>query len=424
VPIDSIRSATASASVVAVAAAAIALAAATPALAGPPPAPAYDIVELGVIDPADFGVQGQGMSPGGVAVGRTLGTTNQAFLWTAGGGLVPLPKLPSRVYAGATDANDTGAVVGTAADTFFGTNPLPVVWIDGVVSVLPLPSGQNIGRANGINDAGLAVGSVNGGSLERAAIYDAAPGGSASVITTAAKNGSTMTTAFGINAAGLVAGIGTDPANAARNVGMVYDTATDTMLDIGALPGRNGAIAFAIGDGGHVVGTSMLNQGSGVPFIWTAEDGMQAVPLPAGTSQGSARGVNASGMVVGIASNAFAIPFLSDGTTTWSLAELIPDGTGWDLDMNTSSGALGISDDGVIVGTGEFNGQVRAFAMIPVTADCPADLDGDGNVGFGDLLAVLNAWGACTGCDEDLDGDGIVGFSDVTTILAAWGPCV
>jgi hypothetical protein len=37
--------------------------------------------------------------------------------------------------------------------------------------------------------------------------------------------------------------------------------------------------------------------------------------------------------------------------------------------MNTSSSALGISDGGVIVGTGVLNGQVRAYAMVPVVSN-------------------------------------------------------
>ncbi|NNF42086.1 MAG: right-handed parallel beta-helix repeat-containing protein [Phycisphaerales bacterium] len=55
---------------------------------------------------------------------------------------------------------------------------------------------------------------------------------------------------------------------------------------------------------------------------------------------------------------------------------------------------------------------------------CPADLDGSGDVGFGDLLAVLASWGPCVACGADLDGDGHVGFADLLTTLAAWGPCV
>jgi len=51
----------------------------------------------------------------------------------------------------------------------------------------------------------------------------------------------------------------------------------------------------------------------------------------------------------------------------------------------------------------------------------PADLDGDGVVGSGDLGALLAAWGACAGCPEDLDGDGAVGSGDLGILLAAWG---
>ncbi len=54
---------------------------------------------------------------------------------------------------------------------------------------------------------------------------------------------------------------------------------------------------------------------------------------------------------------------------------------------------------------------------------CPADLDGDGSVGFGDLLAVLAAWGACEDCPEDIDESGEVDFNDVLAVLSAWGPC-
>ena len=55
---------------------------------------------------------------------------------------------------------------------------------------------------------------------------------------------------------------------------------------------------------------------------------------------------------------------------------------------------------------------------------CVADLDDDGQVGFDDLVRLLDAWGACAGdCRADLDGDGVVGFNDLTVLLAAWGPC-
>jgi hypothetical protein len=54
---------------------------------------------------------------------------------------------------------------------------------------------------------------------------------------------------------------------------------------------------------------------------------------------------------------------------------------------------------------------------------CPADVDGSSEVGFGDLIAILAAWGPCPACAEDVDGSGDVGFADLVMLLADWGPC-
>ena len=94
-----------------------------------------------------------------------------------------------------------------------------------------------------------------------------------------------MTAMFGINDAGLIVGIGTDPNNAARNVGMVYDSVADTAIEVGAISGAIGAIAFDVS--------------------------------------------NAGGQ--------FFVSWFYDGNTTFSLQELIGDNTGRDLSMNTSS---------------------------------------------------------------------------------------
>jgi hypothetical protein len=61
----------------------------------------------------------------------------------------------------------------------------------------------------------------------------------------------------------------------------------------------------------------------------------------------------------------------------------------------------------------------------PTVGPCPADLDGDGEVGFTDLTALLAAWGPCgeEPCPADLNGGGFVGFPDLTALLAAWGAC-
>jgi hypothetical protein len=255
-------------------------------------------------------------------------------------------------------------VVGTGATTAFGSGRLPLIWQNGAVSQLPLPVGETLGDANSVNASTVAVGSVNGGSLQRGVIYS---GGSATVITQTTTNGSYFLTAFGINDSGRIVGQGIDPTNAARNVGIVYDIGQNMAFEVGALPGMNGALAFGVSNTGYVAGSSMLNQGSGLPFIWSDKGGIVAIPLATGTSQGSGRAVNSTGWVVGNDSSAFSIPFLYDGTTTYRLADLIPPNSGWDLSMNTSSSALGISEGGVIVGTGVHNGETHAYAMVPMS---------------------------------------------------------
>lgn len=402
-------------------AAAIVLSAAGSALAG---APQYNIVDIGTVGTHASSQGFRVSSGGGYATGRSLGAPGSfAYSWTPGGGIAGLPNLasPLRNFGVGNGVNDSGTVAGTGSTTSFGSSPLPLIWQGGVVSQLPLPAGETIARANDINNAGIVVGSVNGGSLERAFFHNA---GLSTVITATGPGGTIMTTAFSINNSGVAVGNGIDPNNAARNVGMVYDINTNAMTEVGALPGFNGALAFDISNAGHVVGSSMLNQGSGLPFIWTSTGGMVAVPLPAGTSQAGARGVNSSGWVVGTASNAFAIPYLFDGDATYRIQDLIPSGTGWDLSTNTSSSALSISDNGVIVGTGVFNGAVHAYALVPVPPPpCPGDLNADNMVNTQDLTILLGNFGTNVPPNTlgDFDGNGVVNTADLVFFLGAFG---
>ena len=64
----------------------------------------------------------------------------------------------------------------------------------------------------------------------------------------------------------------------------------------------------------------------------------------------------------------------------------------------------------------------------PAGPVCPADINGDNQVGVSDLLAVIGAWGPCGGtcppaCTGDINGDCSVGVSDLLTVISSWGPC-
>ena len=55
---------------------------------------------------------------------------------------------------------------------------------------------------------------------------------------------------------------------------------------------------------------------------------------------------------------------------------------------------------------------------------CDGDVDGDADVDFDDLLAILSAYGgACDDCPEDLDDDDDVDFDDLLIVLSNYGPC-
>ena len=56
----------------------------------------------------------------------------------------------------------------------------------------------------------------------------------------------------------------------------------------------------------------------------------------------------------------------------------------------------------------------------PCDSAAREDFDGSGAVDFGDILAILGAWGNKAG-PEDLDGSGTVDFGDLLEVLTAWG---
>lgn len=66
--------------------------------------------------------------------------------------------------------------------------------------------------------------------------------------------------------------------------------------------------------------------------------------------------------------------------------------------------------------------QRGLFVLEVDLPEAPGDIDGDGVVGFQDLLIMLGTWGDCPaeGCPADLDGDGVVDFNDLLALLSYW----
>ncbi|MAY74384.1 MAG: hypothetical protein CMJ31_06595 [Phycisphaerae bacterium] len=390
------------------------------ASAGLAGAPEYTITDLGTVAAGDTFVQGFGISPGGVAFGRSVGESNQAFAWTPDTGIVGLPSNAGSLFHVANGANDGGVVVGVGAATLFGTGALPLMWTDGVLTPLPVLPGLGVARANDVNESAVVVGSSGGGVQEVATYW---MDGVANAVTATTVGGAIMTTAFRVNDAGVAVGHGVDPLAGARNVALMYDISTGVLTEVPPLPGDNGGIAFDVSNNGFVVGGSSVNQTNSTPFIWSAKTGSVEVPLPTGASLGSARGVNSDGWAVGIGSGAFALPFLYDGEQTYLLQDLLPDDTEWDIAMNTSSSALGISEDGSIVGTGIRDGELRAYIMTLVDGACSAaDLAAPfGELDIADVVEFLRAFGAGDPAADLAAPTGEFDIADVVEFLRLFG---
>lgn len=66
---------------------------------------------------------------------------------------------------------------------------------------------------------------------------------------------------------------------------------------------------------------------------------------------------------------------------------------------------------------------IYTFNIDAGSAECSADLNGDGVVDVSDLLNLLSHWGPCDACSADLNGSGVVDVSDLLELFGAWGTC-
>lgn len=179
--------------------------------------------------------------------------------------------------------------------------------------------------------------------------------------------GGSFSQATGVNNLGQVAGFSTTSQGATH----AFLTAPDRVInpatdDLGTL-GAN-ALASAVGRHDHVVGYSfpyssnlfyfhafLANPGGG-----TVQD-LGALG-PAAFASSGATGINRFGQIVGYSqtSTGEMHAFLYMSGKMHDLNDLIPANSGWVLQS-----AYGINDAGQIIGTGVYNGQPRAFRLIP-----------------------------------------------------------
>ncbi|MCP3906005.1 MAG: hypothetical protein GY715_20470, partial [Planctomycetes bacterium] len=134
--------------------------------------------------------------------------------------------------------------------------------------------------------------------------------------------------------------------------------------------------------------------------------------------------------VVGAAGDSFFVGALSslvrvaaDGTAPTSGRSWADLGSLGTLQIDDLSGVVAITDI-TCGGRCQFDFMIGAVAGPPVICSCSADLNGDGDVGFADMLRIITAWGPCGApCPEDLNGNGSVDFADILVVIGAWGSC-
>ena len=164
---------------------------------------------------------------------------------------------------------------------------------------------------------------------------------------------------------------------------------------------------------------------------WVEEQKLLASDGAGGDQFGRAVAIDGDTAVIGafdhedvgsVLGAAYVFRFDPDRSGSWiEQQKLLPNPNPW---TNFFGWSVAIDGDTAVIGAhGEDQQAGAAYVFDLAACLCLADLDGDGNVGILDLLALLAAWGSDPGGPPDFDGDGTVGILDLLTLLADWGSC-
>ncbi|MEE8156256.1 MAG: hypothetical protein V3T53_14985 [Phycisphaerales bacterium] len=357
-------------------------------------------------------------------------TISEAFRWTSSGGIVGMGDLPGDPFrSGAYGVSSNGAVIAgfgyVQADSNEDTSHAFRWTLGGGIVDLGILDGGDYSVALGISADGLTVvGEGFGDSGYEAFQWTAGagmvglgdlPGGPFESQAKASSASGSVVVGRGRTGAGFEA---------------FRWTVDGGMVGLGDLPGGSvHSDAQAVGaDGTVVVGVS--HSGNFEAFRWTAKDGMVGLGS-VGSGSSFAHAVTADGSIV---VGSYILGANGPRAAYWTAEDGMVDLRGrlvddYDLGLDlagwTLTHAWGISDDGLtIVGRGiNESGDIEGWVAQLPESTCFGDVDGNGNVGASDLLALLAAWGTDPGGPPDLDGDGNVGASDLLALLNSWGPC-
>ncbi len=209
------------------------------------------------------------------------------FVWSAVGGMRPLPLLPGARAGQAYGLNNRGQIVGAIEN-------VPVLWSGG--KVVPLPTfGGNFNFAKAVNERGQIVGSSTfpGGQTHGVLWQDGA-------LVDLGTLGGEHSQATAIDAQGRIVGA------AQTAAGEFHATLwrAGGVTDLGSLVPGGYSVARDIASNGVIVGEARAADGRITAVIWQPRgggyDGPTPLERPAGASEAMAFAVNARGQVAGV----------------------------------------------------------------------------------------------------------------------------
>jgi outer membrane autotransporter protein len=333
----------------------------------------YSIQSLGA------NTTGVGISPNsayvtGYHLGSGFTAQEPGFLWTQSGGAVELP-MPltvsgNYVVSSPNAVNNSGVAVGAVSETTFGAYARPVIYINGNAMELHRHLGSTAAIAYGINNSGTIVGTTDMEGSWRATKFTTT---NSTFFLNETPDGAIPQYAFDVADTGRIVG---QAGNEAGVTAFYLDPDASDAVNLGLLPGMSptNSVAFGVSSSGNYI-TGYGFGGNGAAFIYSSANGT-AVPIPNPVNSYTALGksVNDSGWVVGSGGMETSVPFLYDGTNSYTLQSLLegPTASGWNLVLGTSNTALGISSNGTITGRGVLDGVVTGFVMSPIPEPEPA----------------------------------------------------
>jgi probable HAF family extracellular repeat protein len=315
-----------------------------------PPA-SYFIVDVGTLGGATSSAFGLAESADTVGSSLRADGTSHAFL-ASGRTIRDLGTLGG-VSSVATDANRRGAVVGHSLNAAGEQKAFLYTAADGMVSLGTL--GGTASAALAVSDTGEIVGTAQraGNAARRAFVYQ----NGAMTELGLASFGGTDSAATAISDFGPIAGWASTAGNASTRA-FLYDLGVTTNL--GTLGGAS--VATGVNGAIHVVGYSEVAPGGAKHAFLYSDGSMKDLGTLGGTNS-EATAINDWSHIVGfseLSGGAGTRAFLYANGAMVDLNTRLPSGSGWILEAATA-----INGSGEIAGYGQFNGQRRAFRLMP-----------------------------------------------------------